>query len=313
VLESLKVWGPHSHSTLAMTLPEAQAYCRQLALGHYENFPVVTWLLPRDVRPHFYSIYAYCRWSDDLADEISDPAESLRLLDWWENQLLACYQRIHEHRTQLNDLRTETGFVHPVFVALEHSILACSLPIEPFRDLLSAFRQDQNRHQYESFDDLQNYCRRSADPVGRLILHVCGLANPDNFALSDSICTGLQLANFWQDISRDADRGRTYLPREDRKRFGYSDSNLAERKTNAAFVELMKFEVERARRLLLDGRPLVDRFPRRMKFDIEMFIRGGLCILDRIQQQNFSVWGWRPKLNKSDFLQIAWHSLRRLL
>ncbi len=273
---------------------------------------MVTWFLPRDVRPHFFSIYAYCRWADDLADEIPDPVESLRLLDWWENQLIACYQRILENlpRTE-ND--HELGFVHPVFVALEQSILACRLPIELFRDLLSAFRQDQTQQQYETFADLQGYCRRSADPVGRLILHVCGLASTENFALSDSICTGLQLANFWQDISRDADRGRIYLPREDRQRFGYADTDLNQRTTNTAFVELMKFEVERACRMLLDGQPLVDRFPRRLKFDIEMFIRGGLGILDRIQQQNFTVWERRPKLNKLDFLRIGWHSLRRFL
>ncbi|MEX1230859.1 MAG: squalene synthase HpnC [Planctomycetaceae bacterium] len=309
VVENLKHWGPEGTCSDAISLAEAQRYCRQLSLGHYENFPVVTWFLPRDVQPHFYAIYAYCRWADDLADEISDPAESLRLLNWWEDRFRDCFRRAN---TMVHSpaLAPPSGqFIHPVFVALEQTIRDRQLPAEPFLDLISAFRQDQVVHEYQTFDDLRDYCRRSADPVGRLILHLFGLAAEQNLAWSDSICTGLQLANFWQDLGRDAARGRHYLPHEDRIRFGYEDADYANRAANAAFIELMTFEVERAEKLLLAGKPLVRQFPRRLRVDVELFIRGGLGILDHIRADGFRLWDRRSTLSKFDFLKLGVGSL----
>ena len=280
----LQTWGPHSTAAVP-NQQAAELYCRRLALGHYENFPVVSWLLPRELHQHFFNVYAYCRWADDLGDETGDPQISQELLTWWDEQLAACYR---------GDSR------HPVFVALKPTIDEFQIPAEPFRDLISAFQQDQTVRNYSTFAELRDYCRRSADPVGRLVLYLCRQQRPETVAWSDSICTGLQLANFWQDVSRDADIGRCYLPREDRERFGYSDADLANRATNPAFLELMEFEVARAREFLQSGLPLISVLPRKLRIDIELFARGGLCILDKIEAQGYRVWERRPKVTKWD-------------
>ena len=309
IVESLKQWGPDGTCSISLNLSDARRYCRQLALGHYENFPVATWLLPRDVQPHFFAIYSYCRWADDLADEIEDPVEALRLLAWWEDRFHECFSRSKEKLPASTASTQPDRCIHPVFVALEPTIREHRLPAKPFLDLISAFRQDQTVHEYDTFEDLRGYCRRSADPVGRLILYLFGLANEQNFIWSDSICTGLQLANFWQDRGRDVARGRHYLPREDRIRFDYDESAYAMRATNASFLELMTFEVERAKMLLLTGRPLVRQFPRRLRVDIELFIRGGLGILNRISTDGYRVWDKRPALSKFDFFKLGLGSL----
>ncbi len=289
----LQTWGPQSSSAVP-TLAEAERYCRDLAISHYENFPVVSWLLPRELHQHFFNVYAYCRWADDLGDETKDRQLATQLLTWWSSELDACYQG-------------ETR--HPVFVALRPTIEEFQLPVEPFRDLVSAFQQDQTVHEYATFTELRDYCRRSADPVGRLVLHLCRHHCVETVAWSDSICTGLQLANFWQDVSRDADIGRCYLPREDRERFGYSDTDLAGRVTNQAFLDLMAFEVRRAREFLIAGLPLIPVLPRKLRMDIDLFARGGLCILQKIEAQGYRVWTQRPKVSKSDVAQLlarAW-------
>src|SRR5688572_21083773 len=182
------------------SLAEAQAWCERLARTHYENFSVATWFLPERLRPHFYSVYAYCRVSDDLGDEVADKQHALHLLDAWESGLDATYVG-NPH--------------HPVFVALAETIRACDIPKHPFADLLKAFRQDQFVARYETFDDLLRYCRYSANPVGRLVLYVCGYRDPERQQLSDYTCTALQLANFWQDVAVDHTKGRVYLPLED--------------------------------------------------------------------------------------------------
>jgi squalene synthase HpnC len=293
--EELKAWGPASASG-RLSRQEAEAYCRTLARTHYENFPVVSWLLPRHLHQHFYNVYAYCRWADDLGDEVGDASRACELLAWWRLELEACY-------------RGEA--THPVFIALRPTIEEFAIPCQPFEDLLSAFEQDQHVREYESFEALRDYCCRSADPVGRIILYLCGSFSEPNAAWSDSICTGLQLANFWQDVARDFDIGRVYLPRKSRLRFGYTDNDLANRVTNAPFVELMQFEVARARHYLSAGWPLVDVLPGRLRLDIDLFVRGGLRTLDRIERIGYRVWQTRPVLTKLDIARLVFGSLVR--
>jgi squalene synthase HpnC len=298
--QELLEWGPESLRNRRASAAEAEAYCRALATTHYENFPLVSWLLPRHLHQHFYNVYAYCRWSDDLGDEVRDPQRALELLAWWRGELAECYSG----RTR-----------HPVFVALRRTVEEFGMPSQPFEDLLSAFEQDQRVLRYDAFEQLRDYCRRSADPVGRLVLYLCRAYDEQNVAWSDSICTGLQLANFWQDVSRDFDIGRVYLPREDRERFGYTEKDLEGRVTNDAFLNLMRFEVDRARWFLTDGLPLVERLPGRLSVDIDLFARGGLRILDRIEAIGYCVWRTRPVVTKADFarlfLSCAARALRR--
>lgn len=281
----LAAWGPEALKTRSATLAQAEMYCQTLGKSHYENFPLVSCLLPRSLHQHFFNVYAYCRWADDLGDEIADTDQSLQLLGWWREQLALCY----------------TGSTrHPVFVALQSTISEFDIPIGPFEDLISAFEQDQRVNEYESFADLLDYCRCSANPVGRLVLYLCRCHNEQNVAWSDSICTGLQLANFWQDVDRDWQMGRLYLPAEDRERFGYTRDALESRSTNAEFLELMRFEVDRARALLLAGRPLTGVLPNRLQIDIDLFLRGGLRILERIERIGYRVWERRPVVTKTD-------------
>ena len=225
------------------TLDQARAYCRRLATTHYENFHVASWFLPARLRPHFHSIYAYCRIADDLGDEVGNREQSLALLDMWGRELDACY-------------RGEAR--HPVFVALAETIRACDIPQQPFADLLVAFRQDQNVLRYQTMDDVLDYCRYSANPVGRLVLYACGYRDPEMFRLSDFTCTALQLANFWQDVSADYARGRIYLPLEDMQRYGVDEATIARREPTPAFRELMRHEVDYARQLFAQGLPLID-------------------------------------------------------
>lgn len=283
VIDQLAVWGPDA-APPSISRADAEAYCRRLAQAHYENFPVVTWALPKALHQHFYNVYAFCRWADDLGDEIGDKPRSLALLAWWRGELDACYAGAPRH---------------PVFVALSPTIARFGIPREPFADLISAFEQDQIVTEYETFDDLLDYCRRSADPVGRIVLYLCERFSEQHAVWSDSICTGLQLANFWQDVARDYAMGRIYLPREDRRRFGYTDAALHARTTNLEFLELMDFEVNRARDLLLAGQPLVAAMPGRLQVDIDLFLQGGLAILREIERIEFRVWELRPVVTKA--------------
>jgi len=267
----------------APPLEQAQAYCQRLARTHYENFSVATWFLPRRLRPHFYSVYAYCRISDDLGDEVGDPQQALALLDDWERELKATYAG-EPH--------------HPVFIALRETIRECQIPEHEFVDLLKAFRQDQTVHRYETFDDLLGYCRYSANPVGHLVLYVCGYRDAERQQLADCTCTALQLANFWQDVSVDWQKGRIYLPLEDMRRSGVSEREIAERRPTPEFLKLMKFEVERAREWFERGLPLVRRVDRELAIDIELFSRGGQEILNAIERQGYDVLRQRPVISK---------------
>lgn len=277
-------WGPDR--PFAVPSPrEAEEYCRQLATSHYENFSVVTLFVPRRLHKHFHSIYAFCRWADDLADETIGGDAALALLDWWRSELLACYAGTARH---------------PVFVALSATIREYSIPPEPFLDLISAFEQDQRVKEYPTFAELCDYCRRSANPVGRLVQHLGRCATDDRVILSDHICTGLQLANFWQDVARDLTLGRVYLPVEDRRRHGYSDDDLHARRFNDQFRDLMRFEVDRTRQMFHAGLPLIERMPGELRAQIELFARGGLAILKKIERQGYDVWSARPRLTKWD-------------
>jgi squalene synthase HpnC len=274
----------------APTLVEARAYCRRLATSHYENFSVATWFLPKDLHDHFYAVYAYCRISDDLGDEVDDAATSLRLLDAWEGELNACY-----------DGRSK----HPAFVALAETVKECQIPKKPFADLLIAFRQDQTVTRYERFEDLLGYCRNSANPVGRLVLYVCGYRDEQLHILSDYTCVGLQLANFWQDVTVDWQKGRVYLPLEDLRRFRVTEQQIADRCFTPEFAELMRFEVARARDLFSLGLPLANRVDKQLGTDIELFTRGGQEILKAIEKQGYDVLRLRPAISKSRKLALV--------
>jgi squalene synthase HpnC len=270
-------------STVQVSLPQARTYCRRLTHSHYENFSVASLLLPRRLLRHFHAVYAYCRWADDLADETDGGEESLRLLAWWRSELLRCYDG---HPT------------HPVMIALMPTIRRFEIPPKPFLDLLRAFEQDQRIKRYETFEQLRDYCRYSADPVGRLVLYLCKSHDARRAALSDSICTALQLTNFWQDVARDFAIGRVYLPAADRQRFGYTGADLEAQRFTPEFAELLRFEVERTRELFEQGRPLVSLMPADMRADIALFIEGGVAILRKIAAQGYNVWQARPALAK---------------
>jgi squalene synthase HpnC len=275
---------------VAPTLPEARLYCRRLAESHYENFHVASWFLPKALRPHFHALYAYCRISDDLGDEVDDPAQALLLLDVWGRELDACF----EGRAR-----------HPVFVALSETIRTCSIPKEPFGDLLAAFRQDQSVMRYPSMKDVLGYCRNSANPVGRLVLYACGEADAERFRLSDATCTALQLANFWQDVRRDYAKGRVYLPQDDMLRFGVGDDTIARGVATPEFCALLRHEVAVARGFFEEGLPLIGMVGRDLSLDLELFSRGGLEILDAIERQDYDVLGRRPSLSKGAKLKLA--------
>jgi squalene synthase HpnC len=280
------------------SLAEARAYCERLARTHYENFSVATWFLPRRLKPHFHSVYAYCRISDDLGDEVGDPQLSLALLDEWEAELDACYAGNPRH---------------PVFVALRPTIEACDIPKEPFADLLRAFRQDQTVTRYADFDHLLGYCRYSANPVGRLVLYVCGYRDAERQELSDFTCTALQLANFWQDVAVDWKKGRVYLPLDSRARFDVPESVIEAGVATPGFREMMKFEVARARVWFERGLPLAKMVDKELAIDIELFTRGGQEILDAIARQDYDVLRARPAISKARKLWLVARAAGRKL
>jgi len=264
-------------------LAEARQYCARLARAHYENFSVATWFLPRRLRQHFFNLYAYCRISDDLGDEVGDAAAALQLLDQWQAELDACYAGTPRH---------------PVFVALRETVRQFDIPKHEFSDLLIAFRQDQTVTRFETFDDVLAYCRFSANPVGHLVLYVCGYRDAERQQLSDFTCTALQLANFWQDVSVDYGKGRIYLPLEDLRRFGVSEEDIAQTRNTASFCAMMKFQVERAEDWFRKGLPLIGKVDRELAIDLELFSRGGQEILRAIQKQGCAVLGNRPAISK---------------
>jgi squalene synthase HpnC len=276
------------------TLAEAQQYCRELAESHYENFHVASWLLPKPLRPHFHSIYAYCRISDDLGDEVGNHAQALVLLDIWGEQLDACY-------------RGEAK--HPVFVALRETVRTCDIPKDPFADLLTAFRQDQSVTRYASMDDVLAYCRNSANPVGRLVLYACGYRDQERFALSDETCSALQLANFWQDVREDFARERIYLPQDAMTAAGVDEATIANRQATPEFRALMREQIAFTRAMFARGAKLIGMVDRELAVDLDLFTRGGLEILRAIEARQYDVLSVRPTISKPRKALLLLHAL----
>ena len=275
---------------VAPSLEQSHQYCRHLARTHYENFSVATWFLPKRLRQHFLNVYAYCRISDDLGDEVRDPDASLALLDEWQLELDACY---------------DGNPRHPVFVALAETVRKFEIPKHEFSDLLIAFRQDQTITRFQTFDDVLAYCRYSANPVGHLVLYLCGYNDAERQLLSNYTCTALQLANFWQDVTVDYAKGRIYLPLEDLRRFSVTEEDLAHNHNTVAFCEMMNFEVDRARQWFTRGLPLAKKVDKELAIDIELFTRGGQEVLNAIERQNFAVLGHRPAISKPRKLALV--------
>jgi squalene synthase HpnC len=274
-----------------ISLEEAYAWCGRLARSHYENFTIASWLMPRAMRPHMHAIYAYARIADDFADE----DKSLAKLDEWECELDAAYAGAPRS---------------PVFVALADTAQRFDIPREPFADLLCAFRSDVNFTGFETIEDLLGYARYSANPVGRLVLYLFGYRDADRQQLSDLVCSGLQLANFWQDVAIDFGKGRVYFPRQDLARFGVTPDDLRDGRITPQFVVLMKHEIALARDLLVRGAELSRLADWRLQRDILMFAGGGLAILRAIEKIGYDVFKQRPKLGNLDYLALGWDAVR---
>ena len=278
----------------------AERYTRWLATHHYENFNVVSWLLPRRLHQHFYNVYSYCRWSDDLGDEVADPERALKLLDAWEEELLLIPAR-------------DRAPSHPVLIALAGTIRAKSIPIEPFQHLLRAFRQDQTVKRYATWGDVLDYCVYSANPVGRLVLYLCDYRDEPRQRLSDFTCTALQLANFWQDVSRDLEKGRIYIPLDALAAHGLSEADITAHRFDARYVALMKSLIAPTRELFAAGLPLVDRMDSMLRTDLDLFSRGGLAILDAIEASGYDTLNHRPSLTKSTKVRLLGRALGQRL
>jgi hydroxysqualene synthase len=268
---------------------EAYAHCERLARDHYENFPVASRLLPQPMRPHIAAIYAFARTADDFADEPGIPdGERLRLLDDWQRQLVG------------------QGAGSPIFVAVHDTIARFDLPIELFEDLLSAFRQDVTKHRYATWDELLDYCRRSANPVGRLVLRVAGYDSRPLDEASDAVCTALQLTNFWQDLERDWRNGRVYVPADMRDAAGALESDLAAARITDAWRAVLADAAARTRALFDRGRPVCDGVGGRLRWELRATWLGGMRILDKLERSSFDVFRHRPALGAADAPHLFW-------
>jgi squalene synthase HpnC len=288
-------YGPAAHYT-PPSLDEARGYCCRLAQSHYENFTVASRLFPRHLHQHLCNVYAYCRWADDLADEAGE--ESLALLDWWERQLDGLFAS-----------SGSTALKHPVFIALAETIRQFDIQQRSLADLLMAFRRDQVQKRYETLADLLTYCERSANPVGRIVMALGRAQSNENVQLSDQICTGLQLANFCQDVRRDFERGRIYLPLDICLKHGWDEAKFSAGQCDDDFRELLRSVVDEAETRLLGGQPLVDRVPRDLRLPIRVFVAGGRTILAAIRRTRYDCLTRRPtvgRLTKLRLLATAW-------
>jgi squalene synthase HpnC len=289
---------PASPGAATYSEAEAREYTRWLATHHYENFHVVSALLPKKLHQDFYNVYSFCRWADDLGDEIGDPKESLRLLAWWRSELEAMY-------------RGETG--HPVFTALKDTVERRAIPMEPFDRLIRAFVQDQTVTRYQTWDEVFGYCVNSANPVGHLVLYLCGYRDAERQRLSDFTCTALQLANFWQDITVDLQKNRVYLPLDLLARYAYGVDELSTLTLNDRFRSVLRDAVNVAEDLFHKGLPLINMVDRRLSLDLALFSRGGLKILSKIRDHGYDVLTRRPHISKVERAGILLRCLPRLL
>ena len=282
-------------SAQRQTLADAYQHCLNLTRSHYENFPVASRLLPRQLQRPISVIYAFARSADDFADEGDLPAE-IRLA------------RLDDYVSKLDAIRRQQVITDPIFVALADVIARHRLPFEPFYDLLTAFRQDVTKQRYADFTEVLNYCRHSANPVGRLVLHLAREATPDNLRDSDAICSALQLINFWQDLDQDlSENDRIYLPQDEMGAYGVTTGQLAARRSDAALRSLLDAQIERARHLLLSGAPLGRRLKGRLGLEIRATVQGGLAVLDALacREDLFA----RPRVRRRDWLGILWRAL----
>lgn len=273
------------------TLAEAQAWCRHLATTHYENFHVATWFLPKRARPYFESIYAFSRAADDLGDEVADRATATRLLGEWRTMLDECYDN-------------SAASMHPVFVALHQTIVETGVPRQLFGDLISAFEMDQVVTMHQSLDDLIAYSKLSANPVGRLVLWVSGYQDEPRALLSDKVCTALQLANFWQDVVEDWERGRRYIPADQMARFGVTDEMIAAKRFTPEFKALMQFLVDYAGGMLRDGGSIAAEVDAELAVTLRLFEQGGRAALDGIVAQDYDVLKQRPSVSKATKMKL---------
>ncbi len=273
------------------TMEEAQAWCRRLATSHYENFHVATFFLPKRVRPYFESIYAFSRVADDLGDEVADTAVATRLLGTWEGMLDECYDAPERS-------------MHPVFVALRKTVDETGVPRELFADLIHAFVMDQTKVRYETLEELVGYSRLSANPVGRLVLWVSGYRDEERAVLSDRVCTGLQLANFWQDVVEDWERGRRYLPGAEMVRFGVTDEQIAAKRFTPEFAAMMRHLVGSAGAMLGEGAGISETVDRELATTLRLFVKGGEAALAGVVAQGYDVLGRRPSVSKGTKVKL---------
>jgi squalene synthase HpnC len=278
------------------TLAEAESYTHWLATHHYENFHVVSALLPKKLHQDFYNVYAFCRWADDLGDEIGDTRESLRLLEWWRTEL----DRMYEGEAS-----------HPVFVALAGTTQKFGIPKQPFADLISAFIQDQTVTRYADWNGVLDYCVYSANPVGRLVLWLCGYSDEERQRMSDATCTALQLANFWQDVTVDLKKDRIYLPLDLLARHDYTEEELFALKFDHRFREVMREAVAKARQFFLAGLPLAHTVDLRLSVDLELFSLGGMKVLEKIEGLGYNVLAQRPRISKVERVALLFRAVTR--
>jgi squalene synthase HpnC len=280
-------------TTPPVSVEEAFAECRRFTRRHSENFSLASWLLPGRLRRHIYSLYAYCRGVDDIGDEAE--GHRLALLDEWEQELRRCF---------------EGTASSPTFVALGETVREFEMPIEPFLRLIEANRRDQRVTCYETFEDLLDYSTYSAIPVGHMVLYLFGYRDRERQRLADATCTGLQLANFWRDVSVDAGKGRVYVPLEDMERFGYSEEELLAGRCSDSFRRVMAFEVLRTRQFFADGLPLIGMVSPRLRYDLKLFTLGGLSVLRAIADADYDVLKRRPQVSR---VRKAWLGVRALM
>lgn len=264
-----------------VSVDDAFSYCERLAKSHYENFSVASFLLPREKRKHMYSIYAFCRYTDDIGDEAK--GDRLALLDKWEHDLELCF----------NGAPASTSMV-----ALQQTVKEFQMPKDLFTRIITANRMDQGSGRFETYADVLNYCQYSANPVGRMVLYLFGYSDPERQRLSDATCTALQLTNFWQDVAGDYKRGRIYIPLEDMRRFGYTEQMLSKGEYNARFRELMAFEVDRASKLFDEGWKLTGMVKGVLRTDLKLFTLGGRAVLDGIRRIDYDTLHKRPTVSR---------------